>query len=112
MAFKPGRQFHRINWGIFSQAFAKNPLPTINTPEEAMVAATELSSCFEQAIETAVPWSRPNQKSKIWWTPEISNLKAILNAAKQQAQQDLTREEAKEHQREWGRQWRKAQWDH
>lgn len=115
LAFKSCSQFHRIHWSIVGQYFVKTP-PLISTPDEAIVAAAKLSRNFEAAIAAVTPWSRPNQKSKIWWTPEISALKSSLNAAKKRVQQDLTNEAAEEHQKECGRRWRsairKAQWDH
>lgn len=59
-------------------------------------------------MDIAIPWSKPNQKSKAWWNQDISSLKSELAMATRIACRELRNQVYKAQQKEASRGWRRA----
>lgn len=89
--FTPRRQHHRTDWASFMRAMSEfhTLVKDYETPELTLATADRIDNQIQEAINIAIPWSKPNKKSKSWWSPEISTLKNLLATAKKQACQNL-----------------------
>lgn len=75
--FWPKCQDDRTNWEVFHIHIKKLTQSTLNFSSAASIleAAEKIDQRIHEAMETAIPWSKPHQKSKVWWNQDISSLK-------------------------------------
>ncbi|KAL0630710.1 hypothetical protein Q9L58_010443 [Maublancomyces gigas] len=113
--FTARRQYHKAMWGVFELHIGKlAPKEDCATPADAIAEATLLDRQIQEGVDIAIIWSKPNHKSKSWWTPDLMILKIQLAEAKQVARSELDNPQFKAQQkiasRKWRRAIRRAQW--
>lgn len=86
----------------------KTPAGSWNTSEGTLAMAEKLNAQIQEAINQAVPWSRPCFRSKRWWTKDISILKSQMAADKRDAIKHASNPEARTRYKQAANQWRKA----
>ncbi|KAL0630715.1 hypothetical protein Q9L58_010436 [Maublancomyces gigas] len=106
--FTPRRQRQRTDWTKFAQTMGTIHPAANNYKilERTQATAEAINAHLQQAINTAIPWSKPNQKSKSWWSPEITHLKNAMATANKHVYQTLDNEgykaESKNISAKWG----------
>lgn len=114
--FTSKRLHHTTDWSRFGKIMADSKLPKTawDTKDTRLLVASTIIGQFQQAINAAIPWSKPGPKTKPRWTPEITSLKKKLAVGKRWRRKNGTYEEtkkaAKEATRRWKRAIRDAQW--
>jgi len=82
----PGYNYAKTNWEALKQEI-RNRLPPIidpvaTTPLELDNYAMKLTTAIKEAITVTTPRKKPSPHSKRWWNDELSELRKIVNCAR------------------------------